>query len=259
MIIVNKEEYEIELKQLQTQLVQLQSWVVHSKAKIVILFEGRDAAGKGGVIKRITEKVSPRIFRTVALPAPTEREKSQIYFQRYIEQMPAGGEVVIFDRSWYNRAGVEHVMGFCTHDQYEEFLIDAPKLEAFLIRGGTTLIKYFLDVSQEEQEKRFKKRLNDIKRQWKLSPMDLESYARWWDYTKAIDRMMQATDTEFAPWHIVKADDKYAARLNCISHLLDIIPWEVIPFDKPELPKIKSKGEGPDKPLYTNYIPERYI
>ena len=256
---MDNEEYNIELEKLQTKLVQMQSWVVHTKAKIVIVFEGRDAAGKGGVIRRITEKVSPRIFRTVALPAPTERQKTQLYFQRYIEQLPAGGEVVVFDRSWYNRAGVEHVMGFCTQEEYEEFLINTPKLEASLIRGGIILVKYFLTVSQEEQEKRFKKRIHDIKRQWKLSPMDLESYARWWDYTKAIDRMMEATDTDFAPWNIVNSDDKKTARLNCIAHLLDVVPWEVIPFDKPKLPKINKREEGiPNKPLYTNYVPERY-
>ena len=256
---MNNEKYESELEKLQTRLVQLQSWVVHTKAKIVIVFEGRDAAGKGGVIRRITEKVSPRKFRVVALPAPTEREKTQLYFQRYIEQLPAGGEVVIFDRSWYNRAGVEHVMGFCTEEEYEDFLINTPKLEASLIRGGIILVKYFLEVSQEEQEKRFLKRINDVKRQWKLSPMDLESYARWWDYTKAIDRMMQATNTEFAPWNIVKSDDKKAARLNCIAHLLDTIPWEPIPFDPPKLPKTKKRGENiPDKPLFTNYVPDRY-
>ena len=256
---MDKEEYQKELDKLQTKLVQLQSWVVHANAKVVIVFEGRDAAGKGGIIRRITEKVSSRRFRVVALPAPTDRQKSQIYFQRYIEQMPAGGEVVIFDRSWYNRAGVERVMGFCTDEEYEEFLITAPKMEAFLIREGIILVKYFLEVSQEEQEKRFLKRIHDVKRQWKLSPMDLESYARWWDYTKAIDRMLEATDTEFAPWNIVKSDDKEAARLNCISHLLDTIPWEEIPFDKPELPKIKKREKGiPVKPMYTNYVPELY-
>ena len=256
---MKKEEYEAELLNLQTQLVQLQNWVVHTKAKIIIVFEGRDAAGKGGVIRRLTEKVSPRIFRVNALPAPSDRQKTQLYFQRYFERFPAAGEVVIFDRSWYNRAGVERVMGFCTDEEYETFLIETPKVEAWMIRSGIILVKYFLTVSQEEQEKRFKKRINDTKRQWKLSPMDLESYARWWDYTKAIDRMMEATDTEFAPWHIVKSDDKKAARLNCIAHLLDVLPWEVIPFEMPKLPKIKKRDAGtPDNPLFTNYIPERY-
>lgn len=256
---MNTEKYETELEKLQTKLVQLQSWVVQSKAKIVVIFEGRDAAGKGGVIRRITEKVSPRVFRTVALPAPTERQKTQLYFQRYIEQLPAGGEVVIFDRSWYNRAGVEHVMGFCTDEEYETFLINTPRFEAYLIREGIQLVKYFLDVSQEEQEKRFLNRIKDIKKQWKLSPMDLESYARWWDYTKAIDKMMVATNTEFSPWHVVKSDDKKTARLNCIAHLLDVIPWEEIPYEKPQLPKIKKRDKNtPDKPLYTSYIPERF-
>ena len=256
---MKKEEYEKELRKLQTELVILQRWVVETKAKIVVIFEGRDAAGKGGVIRRITERVSPRIFRINALPAPSEREKTQLYFQRYIARLPAAGEVIIFDRSWYNRAMVEPVMGFCTEDEYLDFLSATPKLEAAFIRSGIILIKYFFDVSHEEQEKRFLKRINDPMRQWKLSPMDLKSYRHWWDYTKYIDKMMQATDTEFAPWYIVKADDKETARLNCIAHLLSVIPYEEIPFDEPKLPNVKKKEEGvPDKPLFTNYVPEKY-
>jgi polyphosphate kinase 2 len=256
---VNRKEYENELRKLQIELVKLQAWVKETKAKIVIIFEGRDAAGKGGVIRRITERVSSRVFRIVALPTPTEREKSQMYLQRYISQFPAGGEIVLFDRSWYNRAMVEKVMGFCTEEESQEFLVHCPKYEAALVRSQIILIKYFFDVSRKDQEKRFLKRINDPLRQWKLSSMDLESYRRWWDYTKAIDEMMAATDTEFAPWYIVKADNKEEARLNCISHLLSIIPYEEIPFETPKLPKIKKKEEDtPDKPLFTNYIPEIY-
>ncbi len=256
---MKEEEYEKELRKLQVELVKLQAWVKEKKAKIVVVFEGRDAAGKGGVIRRITERVSPRVFRINALPAPSEREKTQLYFQRYIARLPAGGEVILFDRSWYNRAMVEPVMGFCTEDEYEDFLNMTPKVEAALVRSGIILIKYFFDVSQEQQQKRFLKRINDPMRQWKLSPMDLESYRRWWDYTKYIDKMMVATDTEFAPWNIVKADNKQEARLNCISHLLSVIPYEEVPFEEPKLPKIKKKDEGtPDKPLFTNYVPEKY-
>ncbi len=256
---MKKEEYEKELRKLQVELVKLQAWVKETKAKIVIIFEGRDAAGKGGVIRRITERVSPRVFHVVALPTPSEREKSQLYFQRYISQLPAGGEIILFDRSWYNRAMVEKVMGFCTDEEYMDFMFYTHKLEAAFVHSGITLIKYFFDVSQKEQEKRFLKRINDPLRQWKLSPMDLESYCLWWDYTKAIDKMMAATDTEFAPWYIVKADNKEEARLNCIAHLLSVIPYEEIPFETPKLPKIKEKDETtPDKPLFTNYVPEKY-
>ncbi len=235
--------YEEELLKLQVELVRLQEWVKHKKLKIVVVFEGRDAAGKGGIIKRITERVSPRVFRVVALPTPSEREKNQLYFQRYIVHMPAGGEIVLFDRSWYNRAGVENVMGFCTQDEYEKFLRACPVFEDALIRGGVILIKYFLDVSQEEQKRRFLQRINDPLRHWKLSPMDIESYRRWWDYTKAYDRMIAATDTAQTPWYIVHSDDKRRARLNCISHLLNIIPYEKIPFETAE----------PEERLVTSY------
>lgn len=256
---MKEEEYQKQLKKLQIELVKLQEWVKHTKAKAVIVFEGRDAAGKGGIIRRITERVSPRVFHIVALPAPSDREKSQIYMQRYISSLPAGGEIVIFDRSWYNRAGVEKVMGFCTEKEYEDFLVSVPNFEAFLVRNGIILLKYFLTVSQEEQEKRFLKRINDPLRQWKLTGMDLESYRLWWEYTEAIDRYISATNTEYAPWYIAKSDDKQKCRLNVISHLLEQIPYKEIKFDKPELPKRKKKKEGVvDKPLFTNYIPETY-
>ena len=249
--------YEEELSKLQVELVRLQEWVKYKKLKIVVVFEGRDAAGKGGIIKRITERVSPRVFRVVALPAPSEREKTQIYLQRYITHMPAGGEIVLFDRSWYNRAGVEHVMGFCTQNEYEDFLAACPIFENTMLRGGVILIKYFLEVSLEEQKRRFLQRIDDPLRQWKLSPMDIESYRRWWDYTKAYDRMIVATDTPLAPWHIVHSDDKRRARLNCISHLLSMIPYENIPFETPKLPRRKRKSPKElAEPRYRNFIPE---
>jgi len=240
-------------------LVRLQEWTKHKKAKILVVFEGRDTAGKGGVIKRITERVSPRVFRVAALPTPTEREKTQMYFQRYVQHLPAGGEIVLFDRSWYNRSGVERVMGFCSNDEYEEFMRVCPGFELSLVRSGIILLKYFLDVSDEEQERRFKARLDDPLRQWKLSPMDLQSRKRWWDYTAAIDKTIAATDTEYAPWYVVRADDKKRARLNCISHLLSQIPYKKLPFDKPELPQRPQKPKGvPDKPLYLHCVPEVY-
>jgi polyphosphate kinase 2 len=227
--------YDEQLQRLQVELAHLQAWVKETGARIVVIFEGRDAAGKGGVIKRLTEKVSPRVFRVTALPAPSDREKSQIYLQRYIAQLPAAGEIVIFDRSWYNRAGVERVMGFCTQDQARRFLEQIPRQEATLIESGLIILKYFLDVSEEEQERRFRQRIDDPLRQWKLSPMDLESYRRWWDYTAAYDEMIRMTDTLHAPWWVVPSDDKKAARINCISHLLSQIPYEKVKFDKPKL------------------------
>lgn len=256
---MKKEEYEKELRKLQIELVKLQEWVKHEKAKVVIVFEGRDAAGKGGLIRRITERVSPRVFHVIALPAPSDREKTQLYMQRYISNMPAGGEITLFDRSWYNRAGVEHVMGFCTEKEYEDFIAGVPNFEAYLVRSGIILLKYFLTVSPEEQEKRFLKRINDPLRQWKLSGMDLESYRLWWEYTDAIDRYINASSTEYAPWFIAKSDDKEKCRLNVIRHILDQIPYKEIKFDKPELPKRKKKREDiVDKPLFTNYIPDVY-
>jgi len=234
-------DYEKEMKRLQIELAHLQAWVKKSGARIVILFEGRDAAGKGGMIKRITEKVSPRIFRVVALPAPTEREKSQIFMQRYIAHLPAAGEIVIFDRSWYNRAGVDRVMGFSPEKQVQRFLELAPRFEAAIVESGVILLKYFLTVSEEEQEKRFRRRIDDPTRQWKLSPMDVESYQRWWDYTRAYDEMLRRTDSNHAPWWIVPSDDKERARINCISHLLQSIPYERVKFNAPHLGKRQKR------------------
>ena len=234
--------YEEEIERLQTELVHLQHWVIEQGLRIVVVFEGRDAAGKGGVIKRISERVSPRVFRTVALPAPSEREQTQLYFQRYIAHMPAAGEVVLFDRSWYNRAGVEKVMGFCTKKQHADFLKICPNFERWITDQGIVLVKYWLDVNNEEQEKRFLKRVNDPKRRWKLSPMDLESRGRWYDYSKARDEMLEATDTEWAPWSLVDSNDKKRARLNCISHLLDQIPYKKMKEDLIKLPKRSKKG-----------------
>ena len=240
---MKNKEYEGEIFKLQVELVKLQEWVKKSGARIVIVFEGRDAAGKGGIIKRIMERVSPRVFRLVALPSPTERQKSQIYAQRYIEQLPAGGEIVIFDRSWYNRAGVEHVMGFCTKEEYKKFLKGCPIFENFLINNGIILLKYWLDVSEEVQHKRFLARIEDPSKRWKLSPMDLESHRRWYDYSRARDAMLAATDTPFAPWYVVPSDDKKRARLNCIADLLSRIPYKEIPYEAPKLPdRQKPKG-----------------
>ena len=255
--LTNK-QYEKELRKLQTRLVEMQEWVKANAAKIVIVFEGRDAAGKGGVIHRIMERVSPRVFRHVALPAPTSREKSQLYAQRYIKELPAAGEVVIFDRSWYNRALVEHVMEFCTDKQYEAFLRMCPGFEALLKNNGILLVKYWFEVSEEEQHRRFLRRIQDPMRQWKLSPMDLESHRRWYDYSRARDAMFAATDTPQSPWYVVQADEKKEARLNCISHLLSIVPWKKIRRDKVALPpRQKAKGY---KPPDWNYrlVPERF-
>lgn len=218
--------YERELEKLQIELVKMQYWVKEKGLKVVVLFEGRDAAGKGGVIKRITEKLNPRIVRVVALPVPTEKEKTQWYFQRYVAYLPAAGEIVLFDRSWYNRSGVERVMGFCTPEQVEEFFRTVPEFEKMLIRSGIILIKYWFSVSNEEQERRFQARIDDITRQWKLSPMDLESRTRWVEYSRAKDEMFRYTDTKLSPWYVVEADDKKRARLNCISHLLSKVPYE---------------------------------
>ena len=213
----------------------------------MIVFEGRDAAGKGGVIKAITERVSPRVFRLVALPAPTDREKTQMYMQRYLAHFPAAGEVVIFDRSWYNRAGVEHVMGFCTKEQYKRFLELCPTVEKYMIDGGIILLKVWLEVSDKEQKKRFEARIDDPKRQWKLSPMDLPSRSHWFEYSRARDRMLDATDTEHAPWYILRSDDKKRARLNCIRHILDMIPYKEVKREKVEIPKRSMKDEYDDQ------------
>ena len=235
--------YEQEMFKLQTELVKLQEWVKETGARIIIIFEGRDAAGKGGTIKRIVERVSPRVFRVVALPAPTDREKSQMYMQRYIGHLPAGGEIIIFDRSWYNRAGVEHVMGFCTKEQYTKFLKACPSFEMALVNDGIILLKYWMEVSEKEQHKRFQARIKDPSKRWKLSPMDLESHRRWYDFSRARDAMLAATDIPQAPWYIVVSDDKKRARLNCISDILSRIPYEETPYKPPKLPpRQKPKG-----------------
>ena len=236
-----KWDYDKEIGRLQVELAHLQAWVKKAGARVVIIFEGRDAAGKGGMIKRITEKVSPRVFRVVALPAPTDREKSQIYMQRYIAHLPAAGEVVIFDRSWYNRAGVDRVMGFSSEKKAQRFLELAPRFEAAIVESGVILLKYFLTVTEEEQERRFRRRIDDPVRQWKLSPMDVESYQRWWDYTRAYDEMLRMTDSNHAPWWIVPSDDKKRARINCISHILQSIPYERVKFEAPDLGKRQKR------------------
>ncbi len=244
---LKRKNYEKELKDLQVELCHLQDWIKVSGERVVIVLEGRDAAGKGGTIKAITERVSPRVFRVVALPAPSDREKTQMYMQRYVERFPAGGEIVIFDRSWYNRAGVEYVMGFCTAEQHQRFLEICPIVEKFAIDGGMRLIKIWLEVGQEEQERRFKARVEDPIRQWKLSPMDVESYSRWYDYSRARDLMFEFTDSEFAPWHIVHSDDKKRARLNVISHILSQIPYKKIDRAKAKLPSRSDKRKYDDR------------
>ncbi len=255
---LGRKEFEKALEKLHVELVKLQEWVKQKNLKIVIIFEGRDAAGKGGVIKRLTERVSPRVFRVVALPAPTEREKSQMYAQRYIEHLPAGGEVVIFDRSWYNRALFECVMGFCGEEEARYFLQMCPEIEHAMVRSGITLIKYWFEVGQQEQTRRFISRINDGRKIWKLSPMDLESHRRWYDYSRARDAMIAATDTEVAPWYVVPADDKRRARLNCIAHLLSLIPYEETPRESVRLPK-RQKPKGYKEPAQRyNYIPNIY-
>jgi len=255
---LRKKEYEAELFKLQTELVQLQEWVKKTGARIVIIFEGRDAAGKGGIIKRILERVSPRVFRLVALPAPTERQKTQMYAQRYFEQLPAGGEIVIFDRSWYNRAGVEHVMGFCSKEEYKQFLKACPSFENILINNGIILLKYWLDVSEKEQHRRFVARIKDPSKRWKLSPMDLESHRCWYDYSRARDAMLSATDTATCPWYVVPSDDKKRARLNCIADILSRIPYEEIAYTPPRLPA-RQKPKGYQEPkLRHQVVPQRW-
>ncbi|MGF6920599.1 polyphosphate kinase 2 [Paraburkholderia sp. 40] len=250
--------YQKELARLHVELVKLQEWVVHSGAKICIVFEGRDGAGKGGTIKAITERVSPRIFRVVALPAPTEREKTQMYVQRYFPYLPAAGEVVLFDRSWYNRAGVERVMGFCTQEQLRTFFKDAPLVERAIIDSGVILVKYWLEVSPKEQTRRLEARIHDERKVWKLSPMDLESYRRWYDYSRARDEMFRSTDTEFAPWYVARSDDKKRARLNIISHLLSRVPYEAVPRGKVSLPQRQKAGDYRESDHPFRYVPENF-
>jgi polyphosphate kinase len=255
---LGRKEYEKELAILQAELVQLQQWVVDTRAKVCIVFEGRDTAGKGGVIKRITERVSPRVFRVVALPAPNEREKSEMYLQRYVPHLPAGGEVVIFDRSWYNRAGVERVMGFCTEAEAKRFLQLVPGVEHLMVDSGIHLLKYWLEVDADEQTRRLTARIDDGRKTWKLSDMDLKSYSRWYDYSRARDEMLAATDTTRAPWYVADSNDKRRARLNVISHLLDQIPYERTPNRKVRLPARQRPGGyvEPDYPWRT--VPARF-
>lgn len=254
---IKNKKYEKELYKLQVDLCELQRWVKQEGKRIVIVFEGRDTAGKGGVIKRILERVSPRVFQVNALPAPSDRQKSQMYIQRYIERFPAAGEIAIFDRSWYNRAGVERVMGFCTDEEYNQFLKRTPNVEQAMIDDGIILIKYWFEVSQEVQFERLQKRIEDPRKHWKISPMDLQAQELWDKYTEAKDKMFAATDTEHAPWFVVNSDNKKSARLNCISHLLSQIPYEVIPFKKPEFGKIGKSKYTPVEYKY-NVVPEKF-
>jgi polyphosphate kinase 2 len=251
-------DYDRELTKLHVELVKLQEWVKHKGLKVCVVFEGRDGAGKGGTIKALTERVSPRVFQVVALPAPTEREKSQMYVQRYMAHFPAAGEVVIFDRSWYNRAGVERVMGFCTEEQVKRFLQLTPMVEKAMVESGIILLKYWLEVSPEEQTRRLEARIEDGRKIWKLSPMDLQSYSRWYDYSRARDAMFAATDTPWAPWYVARSDDKKRARLNIIRHLLSQIPYEEAPRDKVKLPKRQKAGDYQEPDYPYKYIPEAY-
>jgi polyphosphate kinase 2 len=255
---LKRKEYDALLEPLQIELVKLQEWVKVTGAKIIVVFEGRDAAGKGGIIKAITERTSPRVFRVAALPSPSEREKSQMYIQRYISHFPAAGEVVLFDRSWYNRAGVERVMGFTPEDQVKRFLRYVPGTERTIMESGIILVKYWLEVSEENQTLRFEERINDYKKIWKLSPMDLESHRRWYDYSRARDEMFAATDTPESPWYVVDSNDQKRGRLNCITHFLSLIPYEEVPHEKVKLPKRQKPGDyvEPDYPYH--YVPAKY-
>ncbi|MFO0828972.1 MAG: polyphosphate kinase 2 [Phycisphaerales bacterium] len=252
--------YMKKLQKLQAQLCHLQEWVKHKGLRVIILFEGRDAAGKGGTIKAITERVSPRVFRVVALPAPSDREKTQMYIQRYMQHFPAAGEIVIFDRSWYNRAGVEHVLGFCTKEEHREFLAICPQVEKYIVDAGISLIKVWLESSDAEQKRRFEARIDDPLRQWKLSPTDLYSRSKWFEYSRARDQMLDATDTEWAPWHILRSDDKKRARLNCIDHILQLIPYKKVPREKVKLPKRSMKHAYDDQATLKGrkFVPEKY-
>jgi polyphosphate kinase 2 len=257
---MKRKDYEKELRKLQARLCKLQQWVLAKGLRVIVVFEGRDAAGKGGTIKAITERVSPRVFRLVALPAPSDREKTQLYLQRFLGHFPAAGEIVIFDRSWYNRAGVERVMGFCTDEQYERFLERCPQFEKYIVSGGVQLIKFWLEVSDDEQKRRFEARIDDPLRQWKLSPMDLPSRERWYAYSRARDRMLDETDTKHAPWWVVRSDDKRRARLNIIRQLLKLIPHEELPPPKVKLPQRSRKGAYDDQASLKGrrFVPEKY-
>jgi polyphosphate kinase 2 len=256
---MKRKDYEKELRKLQVELCHLQEWVKEKKLRVIVLFEGRDAAGKGGTIKALTEKVSPRVFRVVALPAPSDREKTQLFIQRYMERFPAGGEIVIFDRSWYNRAGVEYVMGFVDPDEHKRFLSLCPEMERYIVDAGIILIKIWLEVGMEEQQRRFEARIEDPLRQWKLSPMDTESFGRWYAYSRARDLMFKATSSKHAPWNVIRSDDKRRARLNCIAHLLKTIPYKKVSRDKVRLPKRSDKGRYNDQTLRgVKFVAERY-
>jgi polyphosphate kinase 2 len=257
---LKNKKYVKELRKLQSELCKLQDWVKHKGLRVIIIFEGRDGAGKGGTIKAITERVSPRVFRSVALRAPSDREKTQMYLQRYMQHFPAAGEVVIFDRSWYNRAGVEYVMGFCTKEQHGDFLELCPLVEKFIVNTGIKLIKVWLEVSEKEQQRRFEARITDPLRQWKLSVMDLPSRSKWFEYSRARDLMLKATDTSWAPWYILRSDDKKRARLNCIAHLLKLIPYKKVQRPEIELPKRSMKGKYDDQASIEGRrsVPERY-
>jgi len=253
-------KYDKELRKLQARLCHLQDWVKQKGLRVIIVFEGRDAAGKGGTIRALTERVSPRVFRLVALPAPSDREKSQMYIQRYMARFPAAGEIVIFDRRWYNRAGVEYVMGFSTKEQHARFLELCPEIEKYIVDGGIQLIKIWLEVSDKEQKRRFEARIDDPVRQWKLSPMDLPSRSKWYEYSRARDLMLKATDTKHAPWYVLRSDDKKRARLNCLTHILNLIPYKKVPHEKVKLPKRSMKGAYDDEaPLKgRKFVPEKY-
>jgi polyphosphate kinase 2 len=257
---LKRKSYEKELRKLQVRLCHLQEWVKHKGLRVIIVFEGRDTAGKGGTIKALTERVSPRVFRVVALPAPSDREKSQLFAQRYIQHFPAAGEIVIFDRSWYNRAGVEYVMGFISEEQHKRFLDTCPDIEKLIVDSGIILIKLWLEVGQDEQDKRFAARITDPLRQWKLSSMDIESYQRWYDYSRARDLMLQKTDSKHAPWFIVRSDDKRRARLNCISHILAAIPYKKTKRKNVRLPKRSNQGRYDDSGSLRgrNFVEEKY-
>jgi polyphosphate kinase 2 len=257
---MKQKKYDKEMEKLQVQLCHLQEWVKEKKLRVIIVFEGRDGAGKGGTIRALTERVSPRVFRLVALPAPSDREKSQLYMQRYFQHFPAKGEVVVFDRSWYNRLGVEYVMGFCSKEQHAAFLENCPEMERYLVQGGIQLIKIWLESSDKEQKRRFEARMKDPLRQWKLSPMDLPSRTKWFEYSRARDKMLTATDSKHAPWYVLHSDDKKRARLNCIRHLLSLIPYKKVKREKIKLPKRSNKGEYDDQATLRRrrFVPKKY-
>jgi polyphosphate kinase 2 len=257
---LKRKDYDKELRKLQARLCELQEWIKYKGLRVIIVFEGRDAAGKGGTIRALTERVSPRVFRVVALPAPSDREKSQMYLQRYMQHFPAAGEVVVFDRSWYNRAGVEHVMGFCSEEQHARFLELCPQVEKYVVNGGIQLIKIWMEVSDKEQKRRFEARISDPLRQWKLSPMDLPSRSKWFQYSRARDQMLDATDTKWAPWHVLRSDDKKRARLNCLAHILSLIPYKAVPREKVKLPKRSMKDSYDDQATLQGrkFVREKY-